>query len=111
MQMKYLNILIKQLSQLKSRTMRKQQKQVRIRSLLKRKQKCEKQKQNRLLSWPLFQLVSQLALLSLQVSQSLLVSRLASLLVNRSANQFPLVTQLLSAGLYLLVVLSWLASQ
>ena len=50
MQMKYLNILIKQLSQLKSGTMRKQQKQVRIRSLLKRKQKCEKQKQNKLLS-------------------------------------------------------------
>ena len=92
MQMKYLNLLIKQLFQLKSRTMKKQQKQVQIRSLLKRKQKCEKQKQNRLLSWPLFQLVSQSALQSLQVSQSLLVSRLASMLVNRSANQFPLVT-------------------
>ncbi|EFX52787.1 hypothetical protein HMPREF9422_1097 [Streptococcus cristatus ATCC 51100] len=50
MQMKYLNLLIKQLSQLKSRTMRKQQKQVQIRSLLKRKRKCEKQKQNKLLS-------------------------------------------------------------
>ncbi len=106
MQMKHLNILIKQLSQLKSRTMKKQQKQVQIRSLLKRKRKCEKQKQNKLLSWPLFQLVSQSVILSLQVSQSLLVSRLASLLVNRSANQFPLVTQLLSASLYLLAIQS-----
>ena len=106
MQLKHLNLLIKQLFQLKSRTMKKQQKQVQIRSLLKRKQKCEKQKQNRLLSWPLFQLVSQSVILSLQVSQSLLVSRLASLLVNRSANQFPLVTQLLSASLYLLAIQS-----
>ena len=50
--------------------------------------------------------VSQSVILSLQVSQSLLVSRLASLLVNRSANQFPLVTQLLSASLYLLAIQS-----
>ena len=106
MQMKHLNILIKQLSQLKSRTMRKRQKQVLIRLLHKRKQKCEKQKQNKLLSWPLFQLLSQPALLSLQVSQSLLASRLASLLVNRSANQFRLVVQFLSASLYLLAVRS-----
>ena len=52
------------------------------------------------------QLVSQSVLQSLQVSQSLLVSRVASLLVNRSANQFPLVTQLLSASLYLLAIQS-----
>ena len=106
MRMKHLNIQTKLLFQLKSRTMRKRQKQVLIRLLHKLKQKCEKQKQNKLLSWPLFQLLSQPALLSLQVSQYLLVSRLANLLVNRSVDQFPLVTQLLLAGLYLLAIQS-----
>ena len=106
MQMKHLNILIKQLSQLKSRTMRKLQKQVQIRSLLKRKRKCKKQKQNKPLNQLLFRLNNQSALLSLQVSQCLLASRLASLSVNRSANQFRLVAQFLSASLYLLAIQS-----
>ena len=106
MQMKYLNLLIKQLSQLKSRTMRKLQKQVQIRSLLKRKRKCEKQKQNKPLNQLLFRLNNLSALLSLQVNQCLLVSRLASLSVNQSANQFRLVVQLLSVSLYLLAIQS-----
>ena len=106
MRMKHLNTQIKLSFQLKSRIMRKRQKQVPIRSLLRRKQKCKKQKQNKHLNQLLFRLNNQSALLSLQVSQYLLASRLASLSVNQSANQFQLVAQLLSASLYLLVVQS-----